>query len=56
MEATAVRARYLDGALSRPPPEGLPVVDGQPPEPLPPPFEPLPPPPLEPLPIGLSSM
>jgi len=46
---------FLGGAFCLPPPDGLPVLDGQPPEPLPPlwPPPPLlwPPPPFEPAPL-----
>ena len=41
------RPYFLDGALSRPPPDGLPVFEGQPAGPLPP----LEPPPLDPPPF-----
>ena len=47
--APTAPAYFFGDALSRPPPDGLPVVEGQPAEPLPP-FEPPPfePPPFEP--------
>ena len=55
-------AYFFGDALSRPPPDGLPVVEGQPAEPLPP-FEPPPfelppcePPPFEPFAILVSSV
>ena len=60
--AAPTPAYFFGDALSRPPPDGLPVVEGQPAEPLPPfeppPFAPPPcePPPFEPLAILLSSV
>lgn len=67
-DAVPTPAYFFDGALSRPPPDGLPVVEGQPAGPLPPveppppfappPFEPPPrePPPLLPFAIVASSV
>ena len=46
---TQPRTYFLGGLLSRPPPDGLPVVLGLPPGPLPPEPPPLFPPPLFPL-------
>ena len=48
----ATPAYFFGDALSRPPPDGLPVVEGQPAKPLPP----LEPPPFEPLAILVSSL